>query len=68
MQNQKQTETLQKHIKVTIYIESIQILIFDSYLKQVERERTSGNPGRHRGVHNPTARALEWLSFIVCNM
>ena len=62
MRNQKQTETLQKHIKVTIYIESTQILIFDSYLKQVERERTSGNPGRHRGgVHNLTRRALDML-------
>ena len=48
MRNQKQTEILQKHIKATIYIESTQILIFDSYLKQVEWERTSDNPGRHQ--------------------
>ena len=59
MRNQKQTEILQKHIKATIYIESTQILISDSYLKQVERDRTAGNPGRHRGgVHNLTGRKL----------
>ena len=59
MRNQKQTEILQKHIKATIYIETTQILISDSYLKKVERDRTAGNPGRHRGgVHNLTGRKL----------
>ena len=60
MRNQKQTEILQKHIKATIYIESTHILISDSYLKQVERDCTAGNPGRHRGgLRNLTGRKLE---------
>ena len=53
MRNQKQTETLQKHLNATIYVENTQILIYGNYLKQVGRERTSGNLGRyHRELHN----------------
>ena len=51
---------MQKHVKATVYVENTQILIFGSYLKQVEREHTSGNQGRHRGeVHNLTGREQE---------
>ena len=61
----KQTETLQKCVKATIYT---QILIFDSYLKQVELERTSGNTGRHRGeVHILAGRLLGWNKWLRLN-
>ena len=53
----KQTETLEKQVKATVYVENTQIPISGNYLKQVGRERTSGNPGRHhREVHNIAGR------------
>ena len=48
---------IQKHRRKTRRLQFAQrthkILIFGSCLKQVERERTSGNPGRHRGGTQP---------------
>ena len=58
-------KTLQKHVKATIYT---QILIFDIYLKQVERDRTSGNPGRHRGdVQTLAGRRLERYTLFIAH-
>ena len=43
-----------------MYVENTQILIFGSYLKQVDWERTSGNQRRHRReAHNLVGRLLE---------
>ena len=42
-----------EHLKATVYLENTQKLIYGNYLQQVGRERTAGNPGRHRReVHN----------------
>ena len=56
-------------MKATIYVENTQIVIFGNYLKQVGRERTSGNPGRHhREVHNLAGRLLGTLLSTTLNV
>ena len=58
-------QNTQKHVKATIYT---QILNFDSNLKQVERERTSGNPGRHRGGVDNLTGPLFIRSTHICRL
>ena len=52
-------QALQKHVKVTICVENTQDIYLWQLSKAVERERTSGNPGRYRGkVQNLTGQLL----------